>query len=655
MSGIEKLVDLRLVSRWCAGSWSLRARSARPNRYRVTRYVPRINKLLNTPPAHTVTVAALLLIASTLAPAPTAAQPAPFVPGMVPEALRTSTVAVGAVQGAAHRSPRERESVDGVLGIVTAMRGVRGFQMESALPDDDAATSEGIWVYTYRRPAVAVGDLVLVSGRVEEYRPGGADRGDLSVTRIRRPEVTILRGDVALPPPVIVGRGGRVPPDVAFASDADGDVEASPFTPDRDGLDFWESLEGMRVQINDARVVGTVNTRYGEIPVVADGGADATVMTPRGGIAIRRGDLNPERVLIDYDEPDAPLTFRDDQYAYVGDRFRAPVVGILDYSYSWYKILPTEPLPPLVSANLPRTVAPPPAPGEVTIAAFNVQNLSDQSPQEKFADLAETIAVALHNPAIVALQEIQDDSGERNDGVTSAARTLDRLIAAIAAAGGPDYRPIAIDPANNTNGGAPGANIRVAILYDPAQIEAAAGDGAPRLIAPDAEAFRDARKPLVASFAWGSHALHVVSVHFSSKGGDTRLGSRTHPPSLQSEPPRTAQVAEVRRAADALLGANPEDVVVIAGDYNDFAFSAPLAVLTGDGAYANPAESHLSDAERYTYVFEGNSQDLDHIVVSANAAVGARVAIAHRYAEYLYEERATDHDPVILYLGRPRP
>jgi predicted extracellular nuclease len=81
---------------------------------------------------------------------------------------------IASIQGSAHISPLRRERVEGVRGIVTAVAPGHGFYMESPEPDDDPATSEGIYVDGFRLPAVQTGDLVSVAGRVEEDFP--ADR-----------------------------------------------------------------------------------------------------------------------------------------------------------------------------------------------------------------------------------------------------------------------------------------------------------------------------------------------------------------------------------------------------------------------------------------------------------------------------------------------
>ena len=68
-------------------------------------------------------------------------------------------------------------------------------------------------------------------------------------------------------------------------------------------------------------------------------------------------------------------------------------------------------------------------------------------------------------PDIVGLEEIQDNDGATNDSVVDANVTLDRLVAAIAAAGGPAYSYRQINPVDDQDGGQPGGNIRVGFIF----------------------------------------------------------------------------------------------------------------------------------------------------------------------------------------------
>src|ERR687884_1193560 len=208
-------------------------------------------------------------------------------------------VAIHDIQGASHVSPKAGQTVSNVNGIVTAKR-TNGFYMQDPSPDADPATSEGIFVFTSSAPSsVNVGDAVKVNGRVSEFRPGGASSTNLTTTELTTPTTTILSSGNPLPGATVAGTAGRIPPDTVIEDDATGDVETSgTFDPANDGLDFWESLEGMRVQLNNPVAVGPTNS-FGETQVVGDDGANASLRTARGGLLLRPSDGNPERVVAD--------------------------------------------------------------------------------------------------------------------------------------------------------------------------------------------------------------------------------------------------------------------------------------------------------------------------------------------------------------------
>ncbi len=107
-------------------------------------------------------------------------------------------------------------------------------------------------------------------------------------------------------------------------------------------------------------------------------------------------------------------------------RWPAPVEGILHYSYGSYKLLNTKPLPEVSSGGLARerTSLTGDA-SHLTVASFNLENLSAVSEGEKFERLAAIVAENLGAPDIVAVQEVQDDTGPEDDGTVTAARTLE--------------------------------------------------------------------------------------------------------------------------------------------------------------------------------------------------------------------------------------
>src|SRR5262245_10996253 len=243
----------------------------------------------------------------------------------------TTALRIHDLQGAGHVSPFNGQTVAGISGVVTAVA-AQGFYMQDPAPDADDATSEGTFVFTSVAPAVSVGDSVAVTGRATEFRPGGSGSTNLSTTELDRVTSTqVLSSGNPLPPATVFGTGGRIPPSEVIENDATGSVEASGvFDSADDGIDFYESVEGMRVQVNDAVAVGPTNG-FGEIPVVADGGANAGIRTVRGGVVIRPTDFNPERIFLDDTLARTPVVN-------VGDGLAGQDRGMMDYSFGTFKL-----------------------------------------------------------------------------------------------------------------------------------------------------------------------------------------------------------------------------------------------------------------------------------------------------------------------------
>jgi uncharacterized protein len=580
-----------------------------------------------------------------------------------PATVAADGLRVHHIQGAAHRSPQEGVRAEAVPGVVTVVSR-NGFWMQDPLPDADPATSEGLFVFTSTAPGVAAGDAVAVTGTVTEFRPGN-DPENLTTTELTSPVVTVTASGHPLPDPVLVGPGGRTPPPAVIEDDATGDVEAPGvlFDPAEDGLDFWESLEGTRLRIDDAEVVGP-RSGFGELPVVAAG---ATVRTRRGGIVLRAGDANPERVLLDDVLARVPA-------ANVGDTLAGATVGVLDYSFANYKLLVTA-TPTVASGQLPRETTRATRTGELAVATFNVENLDPGDPQAKVDALAAQVVTNLASPDVVALEEVQDDTGPTDDGVVTAGVTLARLTAAISAAGGPAYQWRQVDPQDKADGGEPGGNIRVVLLFrtdrglsfvdrpgatatTPTQV-VRGPLGLPRLslspgrISPTDPAWQDSRKPLAGEFRWHGLPLFVVANHFVSKSADQPLSGRFQPPARPSEVQRHAQARLVNAFAADILRLNPLASVVVGGDLNDFEFSQTADLLVGRGELVDLPRT-LPQRERYTYVFEGNSQVLDHILLSP--ALALRIGPLSRYdydvvhVNSEYADQVSDHDPQVVRL-----
>ena len=567
------------------------------------------------------------------------------------------------IQGSAHRS-LHLGAVSNVPGIVTALRS-NGFYLQDPLPDADEATSEGIFVFTSSAPVAVPGQSLLVSGTVIEFRAGGSGgTTNLTTTQISSPTLVVVSSGNALPEPVHLGAGGRPFPTAIISNDAaGGDVEnaATVFDPSEDGIDFYESLESMRVSIEGATAVGPTGA-FGEIPVLADFGATAGPRSARGGIILTETDGNPERLIID-----DSIVAQPPQVS-VGDAFPGTIIGVIDYSFGNVKLLNTAPLPVVLLHNMQREVTDLVGTDvALTVATYNVENLDPSD--GTFPAHAATIVNNLNSPDIICLEEIQDNDGATGGTVVAADVTLQKLADAIITAGGPAYQFRSIDPVADQDGGQPGGNIRVVFFYraDRVSFVDRAGGTAtgsttvvataqgpelsfsPGRIDPTNAAFAKSRKPLAGEFRFGSRKLFVIGNHFNSKGGDQPLFGRFQPPARSSEVQRVKQAQVVQNFVSSILAEDASARVVVLGDLNDFDWSPALVTLRGDSLF-NLANL-LPENERYDYVYEGNSQSLDHILVSSALLNAAQPSLDIVHVNAEFADQISDHDPLVARLA----
>jgi hypothetical protein len=304
---------------------------------------------------------------------------------------------ISEIQGAGHRSPLVSKSVTNVFGIVTAKRG-DGFYMQDPEGDGDLATSEGIAVVIRGFPKMVPGDAILVkNGEVKEFNPAGEGSNSLTITQIQTNDFEILGSGYPVPEATVIGIGGRVPPSSVIDDDVRGNIATSgSFDIDTDGIDFYESLESMLVQVKNAVAI-SATTGYKEIALLSDLGENASVRTRRGGILLREDDFNPERIIIDDSLRSIPKVV-------MGDTFTKPVIGILDYSFGNFKLQITEALE-VIQGNLETEVSNLIAgPNQISIASYNVENLDALDDPSRLEKLADHIVNALNSPDIIGLQ-----------------------------------------------------------------------------------------------------------------------------------------------------------------------------------------------------------------------------------------------------------
>ncbi|MEE1765656.1 MULTISPECIES: endonuclease/exonuclease/phosphatase family protein [unclassified Streptomyces] len=564
------------------------------------------------------------------------------------------------IQGTTRTSPLAGQQVTGVEGIVTGVRtyGSRGFWIQDTRADADPATSEGVFVFTSSRPTVSVGDAVTVAGTVSEFVPGGTSSGNQSVTQITRPTITVVSTGNAVPAATVVN-ARSVPSRYAPTGDtaAGGSVNGLKLAPATYALDFYESLEGMNVQVADARVVGATDP-FTELWVTVKPLENAN---RRGGTVYGSySSQNTGRIQIQ-----SLGAVADFPKANVGDVLGGTTAGPLDYNQFGGYTLVANQLGTLKQGGLERETTRRQGRGELAVATYNVENLDPSD--ATFADHAAAIVHNLQSPDIVTLEEIQDNNGATNDGTVAADQTVKKLVEAIAAAGGPTYDWRSIDPVNLADGGEPGGNIRQVFLFNPERVsftDRAGGDAttavgvtkaygkarltvSPGRIDPANAAWTNSRKPLVGEFSFRGKSVFVIANHFASKGGDQSLHSEFQPPKRSSETQRHLQATAVNTFVKEILAKDKNADVITLGDINDFEFSRTTELLEDDGALWSAVKS-LPRSERYSYVFQGNTQVLDQILISPSIRRSCEFTYDSVHTNAEFNDQISDHDPQVL-------
>lgn len=594
-------------------------------------------------------------------------------------------IAIGEIQGSGSSSPFVGQQVR-TTGVVTVILG-SGLFIQDPVGDADPATSDGLFVFTGSSLArtVAPGDQVSVVGTVTEFRSSTRPR-DLTLTELT--SVTLTKtGVAALPyPEGIVDRPDEV---------------ISP-----DGIVAFEQLEGMLVSIATPLVTGPTND-FGELVVVASG--DASNATAAGNLLLRSlgGDLvdyNPERVLVD-DEARVPggsgsgTRINDPMVlAEVGAEASADIVGAMDYQFSEYRVQASHVVADVVPGAVPSSPASDlreAAPYESRIATFNVENLFDCTDDPgkeddhpscsssnladldtKLTKLSSALTQELDTPELLIVEEVEKVevlTGDANGFVPGT--SMPALLPRVA---GTAYEAVSFD-ASDIRG------IEVAFVYDTARVTLHDTYLSTDVL-PDPEGLFDGsgvygagREPLVGVFTVDDIDLTIVGLHLKSKGGpqfgvptteqpagDDPLYGEVQPPIRWTEELRHKQADYVRALVDLLLTNDPGSEILVGGDLNDFEFPEPGEGADTIGRIEASATDPLSDLvrmtpadDRYSFGFVGNSQALDHMLVTGGLlTLHSEQRFAHFNTDFptAFSEdpavtlRSSDHDPLVGYF-----
>lgn len=589
------------------------------------------------------------------------------------------------IQGEGHLSAFDGVTVT-TTGIVTAVD-FNGFYLQDATGDGNDHTSDGIFVFTGNDPTVSIGDELELTGQVSEFIPGGASTHNLSITQLSLDAVEVLSSGNALPTATMLGEKGRLPSNatVISADELPVNLQTDPgeYDPENDAIDFFESLEGMRVTVEDAVAISPTrvfNRFSAEAFTLPNQGANVSpddALTDRGTLNLvsgpdNIGDQNPERIQIQFDPDLLPDGFEPPGLN-VGDQL-GDVTGVVGYSFGNFEVNVTEafiPEPSGLEQEITTLVG---TDTQLTMASYNVLNLdpndadgSADVTNGQFERLATQIVNNLQAPDIIALQEIQDNSGSDDDGTTAADMTLQMLVDAIAAAGGPTYEFRTLDPEDGTFGGQPGSNIRNAFLFNPDRVFI--DDSSLQLLTPDIlaaagasnpHAFEGSRTPLAANFEFNGQTVQVINNHFSSRFGSSPIFGATQPFIQAGEEAREAQAQAVNDFVDAQLADNPDANIIVAGDLNTFDTTNDLLeILPGVGdeqVLTSLVPQTVETDDAYTFIFDGNAQVLDHQFATHALAEGAEFDIVHVNNDFVRDDGqaifddsivASDHEPVV--------
>jgi len=591
-------------------------------------------------------------------------------------------VTIAAIQGSGSSSPITGQVVR-ARGVVTGRTSNTYFMQTpdgSADDDLDPDTSEGMLVFTGSTPTVTAGQFVETTGTVTEFIPG-ADPSSPPKTEITQAGVTVFSGGNALPAPVTI---------TAADTDPEGSIEQ------------LERYEAMRVQVPVLTVVapsqGNVNEPtntstntgvfYGVIEGIARPFREPGIevpdpLPPNAPPNIPRFDANPERIRVDSDLQPGAVALAVATGATVSN-----LVGPLDYSFRAYTIAPDAATPPGVAGGNGAQPVPAPPADQFTVASYNVERFFDTVNDPAIGEPVLTPAAfsarlnklslyvrnILRTPDVIGLQEVEN--------LTTLQAIATKINADAVANSEPDpaYTPFLME--GNDIGG-----IDVGFLVKSARVDVVdvtqEGKNAtyinPNNNLPELLNDRPSLvlRALIHAPASGPDLpVTVIVNHLRSLSGvdDPVDGNRVRTK-------RRAQAQFLASLIQARQVANPDERLAVIGDLNAFGFNDGYVdsvgtikgqptpadqVVLASADLVNPDLTNLEDAapadQRYSFLFDGNAQTLDHALVSQNVLPLA--AGLHRgrgnadspdtlRSDATRPERLADHDPLVAYFTFP--
>jgi predicted extracellular nuclease len=570
--------------------------------------------------------------------------------------------AIHEIQGTGPISPLIGEFVLTTTNIVTALRN-NGFFIQTAddETDDDSSSSQGLFVFSGGLLTnIFRGDAVVVAGTVAETKPA-SDPASPPRTQINSTTVQFISAGNSLPTPITLTTNDIHP---------------------NGGLEQLECYEGMRVRVTALKVASPTDGFVDETNAVAvssgvfygtladlprpfrEPGIDILNSLPTNApCCVPRFDRNPELLRVDSNGQ-----FSRAPWEVTAGTILSNVVGPLFYENRNYTILPDGPPDGIAIEDAELTRRPHvTASNELSIASMNLEHFYDANDDANIADPVLTataysnrlhkaallIDQVLHGPDIIGLAEVE------NLGV------LQDLSSAVSSQ---PYEAF-LFPGNDFGG------INIGFLVNTARVEVLEvtqqgktatftnpNTGNQSTLHDRPPLVLRALAPLPLTIIM-NHLRSMIDIDDVSAGGFVRAKRR-------------AQAAFIAELVQEYQSAGEQ--VVVMGDFNAFEFNDGyvdvMGTIVGSPASANQVVLANSDmvnpnlinlietlpsSERYSYVFDGNAQALDHILVSQ--------VLQRRVNQFLYARnnadfpesfrndansprRISDHDPAMVYL-----
>ncbi len=597
-----------------------------------------------------------------------------------------TTTNINVIQGSGLSSPIVGQ-VATTSGIVTALRS-NGFYLQNAEADYDAdpQTSEGILVFTSSSPAVLVGQRAQVSGTVTEFT-SSTDLLGGSTTELISPTIVVLGSGNPLPAPVAI--------DSTMLTAGGGQQQLERFEGMRVSLASLTVVAPTDGNVSEANATSTSNgvftAVFAGVPTpFREAGIQAPIAAPLceagAGCAIPVWDNNPERIQIDSNRitGTTALNLRVGQLV-------SGLVGVLDNSFGVNQVFPDTTSAPVVSGSgISEGVAPVAKASEVTVATYNMERFFDTVNDPGVSDPVLTggalanrlnkaslgIRLNLGAPDIIGFQEIEN--------LNVLQLLADKIN--LDAAGAYTYLPF-ISEGNDPGG------IDVAFLVKSTvtTISATQIGKATTYTSPctGVQEILNDRPPVLfrgtVTKAGRTLDLVVIVNHLRSLNGI----SDTTPCALGTDgqrvrAKRAAQAEFLANLIQSEITSNPNVKLISVGDMNAFEVNdgyvdiigtvtgnptVPTQVADASADLVNPNLLNLLNvipdpAQRFSYVFDGNHQTLDHLLYTQGlkdqVTNGGYVRINSEFPETDRNDsnsarRLSDHDPGVIYVTTAQP